>query len=725
MADKKHKTKRPVTVPMIPQMEALECGAASLCMILAYYGRWVPLDRMRRDCGVSRDGSNAAKVASAAGEYGLTSKAKAYGPKLIREYGKFPCIIWWNYNHFVVLTGFKNGKACLNDPAQGRVTVSEEEFNSSYSNLCIEFVPNENFEKGGKRKSTISYLVDKVKGNRIELFLIMLMSSLTVLIGVVIPVFSRVYSDRILSGKNSDWIGSMLVIFFFVIIFQLLCGIVNKYLITRLTGKMAVVSNTSFLNHVLHMPMDFFGQRMAGDITSRQVSNDKVAQILAGQFGPLVIQIVLLVLYLAVMLQYSVSLSAIGVFTVLFNAFITKIISDKRTEISRIQMRDDSNLVSITMSGIDMIETIKAAGAENGFFEKWSGFQASSNKSKVSFERVNQVLGPLPAMIQQISSSAILVLGAYHIVKGNITAGVFLAFQVMLTAFLNPVNQLLAAGQQIQEMRSSLERIDDVMIYPEDQQFSNQASNLSELALADKLSGNIDIDHISFGYSKLSDPLIKDFTLKIKPGQKIAFVGGSGSGKSTIAKLISGLYEPWEGTITFDGKQRKDIPREVFTGSLSVVDQDIVLFEDSIENNIRMWDSTIENYDIILAAKDADIFDDIMSHARGFRHELKEDGRNLSGGQRQRLEIARVLSGDPSIIIMDEATSALDAKTEYQVSEAVRARGITTIIVAHRLSTIRDCDQILVFDHGVVKERGTHEELIALNGLYKELVTTE
>ena len=724
MAGKK-KTKRPVKVPVILQMEALECGAASLAMILAYHGRWVPLEQVRKDCGVSRDGSNAANVAAAANGYGLTTRAKAYGPKLIREHGKYPCIIWWNYNHFVVLDGFKGDKAVLNDPAQGRVTVSAEEFNESYSNLCLEFAPDEGFVKGGKRKSVLAFFREKVRGNGQGLALVMVTAGLSALAGVLIPVFSRVFSDRILTGENANWLQGFLLLFAAMILFQLICNTVNRTAIQRVTGKIAVISNISFLHHILHMPMDFFAQRMAGDLSARQSENDKVAKTLAGTLAPTVFQIVLLIFYLVVMLRYSVPLSIVGIVTVIVNFIISNVIAGKRMEISRIQIRDEGKLTSTTMSGVDIIETIKAAGAENGFFERWSGYQASANKSKVASSRVNRILGPLPVLVQQISSAIVLSLGAYLIVRRHITAGVFLAFQGMLTAFYNPLNLLLTAGQQIQEMRASMERIEDVMNYPEDAQFQRESTDGAALSGAKKLSGAVELDHVTFGYSSLAEPLIRDFTLSVRPGERIAFVGGSGSGKSTIAKLISGLYEPWEGSITFDGKTRSEIPREIFTGSLSVVDQDVVLFADTIENNIRMWDRSIKDYEIILAAKDADIYDDIMLHQKGFRHQLEEGGRNISGGQRQRIEIARVLAGDPSIVIMDEATSALDAKTEFHVAEAIRARGITTIIVAHRLSTIRDCDQILVFDHGTVVERGTHDELMARGGLYCQLVTTE
>ena len=718
-------SQKPKKVPVILQMEALECGAASLCMVLAYYKKWVPLDQVRSDCGVSRDGSNALNIWKAAEGYGMKVKANRFKVEQLQKEATFPAIIWWNHNHFVVLDGFKKGKAVINDPAKGVVRMPIPEFEQNYSMLCMQFEPTEKFEPGGKPQSILAFLKKRIKGNRATLLLVMLTGALSVAAGVLMPVFSRVFTDEILGGDNRDWLTPFLLLFGALILFRLIAGALNAKAIQRATGKIAITSNAQFMWHILRMPMGFFAQRMAGDLSGRQQSNDQVANTLIRQLAPTVMNMVLLVLYLIVMIQYSPLLTAIGVFTILLNILLVRIITQKRMEISRTQMRDQGKLNATTVSGIDMIETIKSAGAENGFFERWSGYHASVIRSKSEFSETNRYLEPLSALIQTLSGVLVLAAGVWLIMDGRFTAGMLLAFQAFMTSFLGPVNQLIAAGQSIQEMRASMERIDDVMKYPADVPETVDPKEADGLEEAQKLSGEVSMEHITFGYAKLAAPLITDFSLHLKPGSRVALVGGSGSGKSTIAKLLSGLYQPWEGEIRYDGKLISEIPRAVFTGSLSVVDQDVVLFEDTIQNNIKMWDDTIEDFEMILAARDAGIHEDILSRKGGYRHMLREGGKDLSGGQRQRIEIARVLAGDPSIIIMDEATSALDAKTEYEVSEAIRARGITCVIVAHRLSTIRDCDEIIVLDKGKVVERGTHDELIKGDGLYRKLVITE
>ena len=721
------KLKKPVThgaadVPVIMQMEALECGAASLAMVLAYYGKWLPLEQVRFDCGVSRDGSNARNILKAARSYGLAAKGYRYEPNDLRRDGKFPCIIHWNFNHFVVLDGFRGNKAILNDPAKGKYAVSLKTFDDSFTGICLLFEPTEDFTPGGKPPSVLAYAKKRLKGAGSAVAFAAITALITAITGVISPAFSRVFVDRLLTGKNPEWFISFIIGLSLLGILQLVVGWINAVYSLKINGKLAMVGSTTFMWKVLRMPMEFFSQRMAGDIQGRQSSNASIAGSLVNTFAPLALNAVMMVFYLVVMIRYSLLLTVIGILSVLINLVFSNIISKKRINITRVQMRDSGKLAGATVAGIEMIETIKASGAENGFFEKWAGYQASANTQQVKFQKLNQLLGQLPALVSSVCNTAVLMVGVYLAMQGRFTVGMIMAFQGFLGSFISPATSLISAGQSLQEMRTEMERIEDVMRYPTDVPEDAPVSDNCEY---DKLSGNIEMKNVTFGYSRLAEPLIEKFNLSLKTGSRVAFVGPSGCGKSTLSKLISGLYKPWSGEILFDGKKISEIDRSVFTGSLAVVDQDIILFEDTIANNIKMWDNSIEDFEMIMAARDAQLHEDIMQREGGYQYKMTEGGKDFSGGQRQRMEIARVLAQDPTIIILDEATSALDAKTEYNVVNSIKDRGITCIVVAHRLSTIRDCDEIIVMDNGRVAERGTHDELMKNGGMYAELVTNE
>ena len=724
--NKKVKIKRPLTkgvakVPVVMQMEALECGAASLAMVCAYYNKWIPLEQIRVDCGVSRDGANAKNLLVAARSYGFTAKGYRYEPDDLKKNGKFPCIIHWNFNHFVVLDGFKGKKAVINDPAKGTYTVSMETFDKSFTGICLMFEPNENFVPSGKRKSVLSFAVKRLSGAKVAVAFVVFTTLISALIGVITPAFSRIFMDRLLTHENPDWFYPFLVSLSAMSALQLVISALETYYSNRINGKLATVGSSTFMWKVLHLPMEFFSQRLAGDIQGRQGSNAGIANSVVNTFAPLALNAIMMVFYLVVMIRYSWILTLVGLSSLVINAWMARIISQKRINITRVSMRDAGKLAGATVAGVEMIETIKASGAENGFFERWAGYQASVNAQKVKYAKINQYLGIIPSAVSTITGIVVLTLGVWFAMEGTFTVGMIMAFQGVLSSFSAPAATFISAGQTIQEMRTQMERVEDVMEYREDDCYKTE---VKEESFA-KLKGNIELKNITFGYSRLSDPVIKDFSLNIKPGQRVALVGTSGCGKSTISKLVSGLYQPWSGEILYDGKHLSEIDRDVFTGSLAVVDQEITLFEGTISENIKMWDNSIEDFEMILAARDSQLHEEIMRRDGGFNYRIAEGGKDFSGGQRQRLEIARVLAQDPSIIILDEATSALDAKTEYDLVKAVKDRGITCIVVAHRLSTIRDCDEIIVLDHGVAVERGTHEELYAKGGKYTQLVSND
>lgn len=715
-------TKGIAKVPVIMQLEALECGAASLAMVMAYYDKWVPLEQVRADCGVSRDGSNAKNIVKAAQSYGFTVKAFRRSPETIRENGEFPCIIHWNFNHFVVLCGFKGKYACINDPARGFIKVSPEEFDKAFTGVTIIPVPNEEFESGGKQKSTLAFARKRLVKTGAAIAFVTLGTVITSLFGIINPVMSKIFMDRLLTGQNREWLIPFIGVMVLLAFGQIIVAWVQAIYSLKISGKMAVIGSTSYMWKVLSMPMEFFSQRMAGDIQSRQATNANIANTLVNTLAPLFINTVMMVFYLILMIKHSLLLTAIGVGTLVFNIFISRMVSNQRINHTRIMQRDNAKLNSTTVAGIEMIETIKASGAEKGFFQKWAGYQASVNAQQVRTVRINNYLGIVPQLLTSLANYSVIILGIWLVINGNYTLGALQMFQGLLGAFMLPAMTLVDAGQTIQEMRTQMERVEDVMQYPSD---PNVIYNTETEENIKKLKGNVEMKNVTFGYSRLSEPLITDFSMTLKPASRVAFVGASGCGKSTLSKLISGLYTPWSGEILFDGKPRKDYPRAVMTGSIAVVDQDITLFEGTIADNIRMWDESIKDFEIILAARDASLHEDIMAREGGYDSKLTSGGRDLSGGQRQRMEIARVLAQDPSIIILDEATSALDAKTEYEVVKAIKDRGITCIIIAHRLSTIRDCDEIIVMEKGKVVERGSHDELIKRNGAYTELIANE
>ncbi len=606
------------------------------------------------------------------------------------------------------------------------MVITEQEFDEGFTGVTVVITPGEEYEPSGNPKSMIAFAKKRMEGAGSASAFVAITTSVTSIGAIALAGFSRFFMDELLPGRNPSLVGYFMAALIILTIVQIIAAWITALYSLRISGKFAAVGNATYFWHVLQLPMRFFSQRMAGDIEQRRQANANIANLLVNTFAPLVINTAMMIFYLCVMLSYSVAMTAIGIAAIALNVFVAYYVSVKRVNITRVMMRDESKLYSETVSGIEMIETIKSSGAENGFFAKWSGYEASVNSQRVKFAGLDAGLGKVPEIVMELVNDIVLLMGVYLMIKGEFTSGMVLAFQGFLAQFLLPAQSLITAGQSLQEMRTQMERIDDVMDYPKDPILERaESDSVEENPSSGKLSGRLELKNVTFGYSKLSPPLIEDFNLTLERGKSVAFVGGSGCGKSTLSRLISGLYRPWAGEILFDGKPVTEIDRDRFTGSVAVVNQDIILFEDTIANNIKMWDNSIEDFEMILAARDAQIHEEIMRRDGGYSYKVRDGGLDFSGGQRQRIEIARVLAQDPTMIIMDEATSALDAQTEYDVVSSIKERGITTIVVAHRLSTIRDCDEIIVLDNGKVAERGTHDELMSMDGLYAKLVTSE
>lgn len=715
--------KKVAKVPMVMQMESVECGAASLTMILAYYGKWLPLEEVRTACGVSRDGSTSEHILRAAHNYGLEAHRESMAAEALE--GMQPAIIHWNFRHFVVFRGFDSkGNACLNDPSTGVIKWPMEQFRKQFTGVCLTFKPTEQFCPSGEQTSILSYVRKNLSGAGEAFWLTFTFALMGAFVALITPLFTRIFLDEILSGRNRDWMPYFFTGMGALAIYQFLAILLKSRYAKRVAGALALKGNKEYLLHVLHLPISFFNMRNIGDLQQRMHLNETITHTLVEVLAPQVINISLLTLYLMLMISYSPWLSLIGVVAAAINLTLVHHYSTQRINLIRSMEQSEGLYFSTTVSCIDNMESIKAAGAETGFFKYWSGLWAHKFNMNGNATEAQLRMALLPVLANGLVNMAVLVLGSFLILEGELTVGMLMAFQGFMGSFLEPVNAIVNGSRTIIEMRSQMERVEDVMKYHEDRRDLTHTDVHPHL-VSGKLGGQLELAHVTFGYSPLQPPLIEDFNLKIEPGHSVAFVGPSGCGKSTLAKLIAGLYTPWSGEILFDGRPIETISNEELTNSVAVIDQNVVLFDDTVAQNIRMWDPSIEDFTMMMACNDAQIRADITSRPEGFATKVVKGGQNFSGGQRQRMEIATALAREPVILIMDEATSALDPKTEDEVMQRIRRMGPTRIFVAHRLSTIRDCDEIIVIDQGKIIQRGTHQELIGQEGMYRNLMKSE
>nr|WP_211176081.1 NHLP family bacteriocin export ABC transporter peptidase/permease/ATPase subunit [Brasilonema sp. UFV-L1] len=747
----KSRGRRRVKTPTLLQMEAVECGAAALGIILGYYRRVVPLPELRRECGVSRDGSKASNVLKAARSYGLQAKGFKKELKQLQDL-RPPYIVFWNFNHFLVVEGFGKERVYLNDPGTGPRTVSQQEFDEGYTGVVLVMEPGTEFTKGGRKPSMVTALWERLQGAAGALVYCIIAGFFLTLIGLVVPVFSQVFVDDILVQQRQHWLRPLLLGMAIAAVLQGSLTLLRLRYLRRLKIKLSVGMSSRFLWHILRLPVGFYAQRFAGEISNRTSLNDQVADVLSGKLATTGIDTVMVIFYAAVMFQYDWVLTLIVVTFAAVNVLTLQWISRQRVDANQRLIQEYGKAAGASIAALQSIETLKASGLESDFFSRWSGYYTKAINSQQELGVTNQIFSVLPTLLSALSSMLLLVVGGLRVMGGHLSIGMLIAFQGLMHSFQEPVNNLVNFGSTLQELEGNLIRLDDVLDNPIDPivehrregennskwtasrcankiqnsklEISSSSSSSSSSVLP-RLQGYVELRNITFGYSRLDPPLIENLNLSVKPGQRVALVGGSGSGKSTVAKVVSGLYQPWAGEILFDGKPREEIPHQVLTNSVAMVEQDILLFGGTVRDNLTLWDTTVSDKSLIRACQDAAIADVILSMSGGFDGELIEGAANLSGGQRQRLEIARALVNNPSILVMDEATSALDAETEKIIDENLRRRGCTCIIVAHRLSTIRDCDEIIVLERGKVVQRGTHQQLWHVEGVYSRLIRTE
>lgn len=715
----------PSRTPTLIQMENVECGAAALGIILGYYQRIVPLAELRRECGVSRDGSKASNVLKAARLYGLEAKGFKMPIERLQE-AKLPCVVFWDFNHFLVVERFRGDQVYLNDPASGRRKISLSEFNLRYTGVTLLFEPGSEFQTGGKKAAMLPALLERLRYSRQAIAFCLIAGLLLTLPRLAVPVFSQVFIDEVLVQGREDWLRPLLMLMLITALMQGLLARLRLTYLRRLFIKLSVTLSGNFFWHTLHLPVGFYAQRYAGEISSRTALNDKVAQIITGQLATTVIDLVMVVFYALIMFAYDWVLTLVAIFFAVLNLAVLQLLSVSRKDANSKLAQESGKTQGVAIGTLLSIESVKASGLEADAFSKFAGYYTKGLNAQREAALPNQMLATLPTWLTAIATTSILVLGGFRVMGGSLSIGMLIAYQSLTQSFLGPVNSLLNFGSTLQTLEADLNRLDDVLQNPRDPVTAIappvEPSSFSSQMI--RLQGTVELRHLTFGYSRLSPPLIDDFNVIVHPGQRVAIVGGSGSGKSTIAKLVTGLYAPWQGEVLLDEVDYTRVPRSVLANSLAMVEQDIFLFAGSVRENLTLWDSTIPMADLVRACEDAAIHDLVLSLPGGYDAPLIEGGMNLSGGQRQRLEIARALVRNPSILVLDEATSALDAETELTIVRNLRRRGCACIVVAHRLSTIRDCDEILVLERGMVVQRGTHDELRQQSGIYQELIAS-
>jgi NHLM bacteriocin system ABC transporter peptidase/ATP-binding protein len=707
-----------VRTPTVLQMEAVECGAAALGIILAHHGRHVPLEELRAICGVSRDGSKASNILKAARTLGLTAGGKRYDIKELRA-AALPAIVFWNFNHFLVVEGFGKGVVYLNDPASGPRKVTDEAFSRGYTGVTLALAPGPDFTRGGARPGLIAAMAPRLKGSKAGFVFVMIATLGLVLPGLALPIFTQVFVDEYLIGRMDGWLAPLLLGMAVAMALRVALTWLQQSQLLKLEMRLSLEASGGFFWHVLRLPVEFFNQRYVGDISQRVSANDRIAGLLAGDLATNAVNVVAIVFYAAIMLQYDAPLTLAGVAITGLNLLVLRWISRRRRDDNMKLLQERGKLFAVTMGGVETMETIKATGGEADFFARWSGYLAKVNNTEQSLELSSRLLAVLPSLLNALVTVAILGLGGARVIDGKMTIGMLVAFQSLMASFTQPVTNLMSLAGKMQEAEGDLARLDDVLNYPA----APPGAPLGEAAR--RLEGGLELRGVSFGYSRLEPPLIEDFNLTLEPGRRIALIGPSGSGKSTIAKLVTGVYQPWTGEVLFDGAPRDRIPASVLAATLGSVEQDVYLFAGSVRDNLTLWDATLPQQDMVQAARDACIHDVIVERPDGYDGLVAEAGVNFSGGQRQRIEIARALAANPRILVMDEATAALDPLTEKIIDDHVRRRGCACLIVAHRLSTIRDCDEIIVMDRGKVVARGVHDQLLAEDGLYASLMRTE
>ena len=715
-------------VPTVLQMETTECGAACLAMILAHYGRWIPLEELRVRCGVSRDGSKAVNVVRAARELGMVTRGVRCAPHRLFDL-RFPMILHWNFDHFVVLEGIRGDRVYINDPAEGPRTLAMGEFDESFTGVCLVFRPGPEFRKGGRQPGALRGLLSRLGHARTPLFFVILATMLLVVPGIALPTLTKVFVDDVLIPRSGTLMMPLLIGLGLTACLQAGLTWLQQVCLARMETKLAVVATARFFLHLFTLPMTFFNQRYTGDITSRVMSNDRVAQMISGELATGAVNVLAMTAYGGVMLAYD-RILALAVFgMVSLNLVALRVIARAREDSSHRLLKEQARVASASVSGLNMIETLKADGSEGRFFARWAGLHVNAVVAQQSLGVLTNLLNVVPPLLSSLTTIVILGFGGFRVLEGVLSIGGLVAFQSLARSFSQPIEQLVRFSANLQTIKGDIARLDDVLSHEPDQHSVGiteaPAEDAASVPAVSRLGRSLVIENLTFGYNAKEPPVIENFSLALGPGQRIALVGGSGSGKTTIGKLACRLLSPWSGTVRIGDVNIADLPPNRLSALISYVNQDIVLFDGTVRDNVTLWNPAVDEQSVTQALRDAAILEEVMTRSGKYDTPVGENGCNFSGGQRQLLEIARSIVTDPDIIVLDEATAALDPITEVRIDDRLRQRGCSCLIIAHRLSTIRDADEIVVLERGRIVERGTHERLMARGGTYTALIASE
>ena len=707
-------------VPTVIQMESAECGAACLAMILGYYGKFVPLEELRTACGVSRDGARASSVVAAARNYGLLARGFQMEAEELLTAPK-PLIIFWAFQHFMVVEGIRRafGKSfvMVNDPANGPREIEWDEFDSGFTGIVLTFEPGPDFTPSGRPPRVFGSLMRRRQRTGRALPLILLASLLLIPAGILTPAFNRIFIDRVLSGQSANFVVPLLGAMAATAVITLVLTSVQQHYLLSVETRLSLFGSARFFRRLLRLPVEFFMQRQPAEVAKRVSANDQVAEILTRDLATALLNMVLVVFYGAVLIRYDLVLGIIGIGMAMLNVVVLRRVARVRTDAVAALRADRGRLMTASYNTLFLIETVKATGAEQDAFARWAGFLAKVVSARQRLGMPTAILTVVPPLLATANTGLILLVGGLRVVDGGISIGILVAFQGLLNQLSRPVTQLTNLGESLQDITAELTRLHDVERYPLDRAFASPGQ-----VTRTRLDGYLEFDNVTFGYNPLAAPVLKNLSFSVVPGRRLAIVGGSGSGKSTVGRLVAGLYEPWEGRVLLDGRSRAEIAREVIASSVAFVDQDISLFEGTVRDNLTLWDDEPSDEAVSTALRDAAVFDLVAGRPGGIHSHTVEGGRNFSGGQRQRLELARALVSRPTLLVLDEATSALDPDTEQVIADNLRRRGCACVIIAHRLSTVRDADEIIVLDRGEIVERGRHYDLMAANGHYARLI---